>query len=248
MRIKGQTFNTTPNATVRYCVGDYLAEMNKAYTEKYRVKFEELTAKREHENKLWSDELSRGWRDVEQRNRAEEKHRNTLRQISEEIADLQTEAKTDFEELLAEADTRFERHARPTGDKVDLATVELLKSGILSDKELIRLADDFKGNVSMQRIIGKYAEERAEHANISEDKNALKSLAFSCKNNNFNYREPLESYAAMAVGALKDDTKKDRYEVHANSCHITLTRGYENALNSVKDLYVSEEYKSESDV
>lgn len=243
MRVKGTTYNTKPNATVRYCVGDYLAEMNKAYTEKYRVKFEELTAKREHENKLWSDELSRGWRDVEQRNRAEEKHRNTLRQISEEIADLQAEAKTDFEELITEADERFERHARPTGDKVDLATVELLKSGILSDKELIRLADDFKGNVSMQRIIGKYAEERAEHANISEDKNALKSLAFSCKNNNFNYREPLESYAAMAVGALKDDTKKNRWEVHAISAHKTLISRYEKVLESVKDLYISENYE-----
>lgn len=247
MRIKGKTYNTKPKATVRYCVGDYLEEMNKAYTEKYRVKFEELTSKRENENKRWSDELSRGWRDAEQRKVDENKHRNTLQQISKALAELQAVARADFDELLTEADERFERHARPTGDKVDLATVELLKSGILSDNELILLADDFTGNVSMQRIIGKYAKERAEKTMNSDNASKLSAFSLRCNQNNFNYREPLESYATMCQNALSDDTRKRSYETRANSYHIVLTNDYEKVLDSVKDLYISEDYNGQNE-
>ena len=76
---------------------------------------------------------------------------------------------------------------RATVDKLDLATVELLKSGILSDNEIKALAKDFEGNVAMLRIIGKYAEERGGKENME-----MAVLPRNLKTAEFPYREPLE--------------------------------------------------------
>lgn len=48
--------------------------------------------------------------------------------------------------------------------KLDMATLELLKSGIMSDNEIVRLARSAmnENNATMARIIGKYAKERAD--------------------------------------------------------------------------------------
>lgn len=247
MRIKGNIFNSKPKATVRYCVGDYLTEMNKAYTEKYRVKFEELTARRERENERWKAEIRRGWSDNIQRNMHEQEHQNTLKELSEAINRLQIEATADFDEIITEADERFEKHARPTGDKVDLATVELLKSGILSDDDFPRLAKDFSGNVAMTRIIGKYAKERAEQSQAGEAKNKLNKLALECEQDRFNYREPLTEFASLCEMALSDDSLKTQYDIRANSYHRVLTEGYSDRFDTVKDLSISEEYTGAED-
>ena len=112
-------------------------------------------------------------------------------------------AYTVFENILAEADDVFGRYNRATGDKLDLATVELLKSGILSDNEIKALADDFKGNVAMLRIIGKYADERASKDNIE-----MIALAHSLKNAEIPYREPMERLVFWSNEGLKADTIK----------------------------------------
>ena len=112
-------------------------------------------------------------------------------------------ANTDFENILAEADNVFGRYNRATGDKLDLATVELLKSGILSDNEIKALAKDFEGNVAMLRIIGKYADERASKDNIE-----MIALAHSLKNAEIPYREPLERLVFWSENGLKDDAIK----------------------------------------
>ncbi len=242
MRIKGTTINTKPKASVRYCVGDYLTEMNKAYTEKYRVIFEELTARRERENERWKAEIRRGWSNNIQRNMHEQEHKKTINELTEAINRLQIEAKADFDEILAEADERFEKHSRPTGDKIDLATVELLKSGILSDDDFPRLAKDFNGNVAMTRIIGKYAKERAEQSQIGEVKSKLNKLVFECEQDRFNYREPLAEFASLCEMALSDDSCKTQYEIRANAYHRVLTEGYSDRYDTVKDLSISEEY------
>lgn len=242
MRIKGKVYNTKPKASITYCVGDYLTEMNKVYTEKYRVKFEELTALRERENERWKDEIRRGWSDSIQRNIHEQEHQNALKELSEAINRLQIEATADFNEILAEADERFEKHSRPTGDKVDLATVELLKSGILSNDDFSRLAKDFHGNVAMTRIIGKYAKERAEQSQMGEVKSKLYKLASECEQDRFNYREPLSEFAALCEMALSDDSCKKQYDIRANAYHRVLTEGYSDRYDTVKDLSISEEY------
>lgn len=243
MRIKGIIYNTKPNATVRYCVGDYLNEMNRVYTEKYRVKYEELSTQRERENERWTNEVRRGWSDIRQKTADEQHHRDTLGKLSEAFNRLQSDAKAELNEILEEADRRFERHARPTGDKVDLATVELLKSGILSDDDFPKLVNDFRGNVAMTKIIGKYAQERASQSQTIEAKGALSRLALECEKKHFNYRAPLAEFAAMCEKALGDSSRTSRHEISPNAFHKVLTDSFAESFNEVKDLYVSEDFK-----
>ncbi len=89
------------------------------------------------------------------------------------------------------------------GDKVDLPTVYLLKSDILADEDVIRLAGDFDDNIAMTRIIGMvYADEGAKASLNNNPAADLKALAVECKKDHFNYREPLEAYTELAVHAL----------------------------------------------
>lgn len=239
MIIKGQTYNTNP-PTVRYSVKDYLDELHSRYGE-YRKEREALDTRFQRENERWQNEIRRGWNDITIKMQDEHNHNEILRSIKKEYAELGSKAKTNFNEVLSEADTRFERYNRATGDKVDLATVELLKSGILSPREIKALAGDFKGNIAMLRIIGKYADEAASTANNDNAKLELSALAYPCKNAAFNYREPLEDYVNMAVTALSaNDTKSYAY-------HKVLTEDtYPQYSEAVKDMFISVDYEGSS--
>lgn len=74
---------------------------------------------------------------------------------------VEDRATAEFEAIKQECIDIFEPYNRATASMIDMPTLELLKSGILKDNELFDLADSFSDNVTMLRIIGKYAEERA---------------------------------------------------------------------------------------
>lgn len=241
MYIKPSIMGTNP-VTKRYSVGDYLEALHKKYTEVYRPEWEKLDRKYKAEEKRWEDEIRRGWNDMERKMNDANAHQQKLRDIKKEFAELAEIAKTEFNNIIAEADTRFERHARATGDKIDLATVELLKSGVLSSREIKALADDFKGNIAMLRVIGKYAGEQAETEIHEGSKQELKTVALSCKDAQFNYREPLENYMGLAVGALSGD-EKSSFGTSPFACNKVLNEIYPEEYENAKNLYVSSEYK-----
>ena len=68
-------------------------------------------------------------------------------------------AKAKALEVRSEVETRFydRYHANP--EEMDMRGIELLRSGILSDKEVKHLAEKYDGNCTMQRICGKYLEQ-----------------------------------------------------------------------------------------
>ena len=167
-------------------VKEFLDKINEKY-KAHRAEYERLTEKYTRNAEQWQKEIARGWSNYKLQQEAKERHDKEQREIKKALDELRTTANTDFENILAEADDVFGRYNRATGDKLDLATVELLKSGILSDNEIKALAKDFEGNVAMLRIIGKYAEERASKDNIE-----MIALAHSLKNAEIPYREPLE--------------------------------------------------------
>ncbi len=232
----GNIYNTNP-ATVRYSVSDYLEVMHKKYTEDYRKEWEKLDKQYKAEEERWKQEIRRGWTDGGMKAEDFDKHNEKMRNIKKGFAELGQRAKAELSDILAEADTRFERYARPTGDKVDLATVELLKSDILADEDIFRLASDFKGNVAMTRIIGKYADERAKSSLNSNSSAPLRALAVECKKDHFNYREPLEAYIDIAVPALSTD------ETTSFAYNKVLNEGYSKKYENAKELYVSTEYE-----
>ena len=167
-------------------VKEFLDKINDKY-KAHRAEYERLNELFNRNAEEWKKEVARGWSNQQMQKEARAKHEAEQSEIRNALEELRRTANTDFENILAEADDVFGRYNRATGDKLDLATVELLKSGILSDNEIKALAKDFEGNVAMLRIIGKYADERASKDNIE-----MIALAHSLKNAEIPYREPLE--------------------------------------------------------
>lgn len=167
-------------------VKEFLDKINDKY-KAHRAEYERLNGQFTRNAEQWKKEIARGWSDHKEQQEARTRHETEQSTIKNALDELRKTANTDFENILAEADEVFGRYNRATGDKLDLATVELLKSGILSDNEIKALAKDFEGNVAMLRMIGKYAEERA-----SKDNMEMTVLAHSLKNAEIPYREPLE--------------------------------------------------------
>ena len=183
-------------------VKEFLDKINDKY-KVHRAEYERLNELYNLKAEEWKKELARGWSNQQMQKEARAKHEAEQSEIKNALEELRRTASTDFENILAEADDVFGRYNRATGDKLDLATVELLKSGILSDNEIKALAKDFEGNVAMLRIIGKYADERASKDNIE-----MIALAHSLKNAEIPYREPLERLVFWSENGLKDDTIK----------------------------------------
>ena len=183
-------------------VKEFLDKINDKY-KAHRAEYERLNELYNLKGEEWKKELARGWSNQQMQKEARAKHEAEQSEIRNALEELRSTANKDFENILAEADDVFGRYNRATGDKLDLATVELLKSGILSDNEIKALADDFKGNVAMLRIIGKYAEERA-----SKDNMEMTVLSHNLKNAEIPYREPLERLVFWSENGLKDDTIK----------------------------------------
>lgn len=167
-------------------VKEFLDKINDKY-KAHRAEYERLNGQLARNAEQWKKEIARGWSDHKEQQEARTRHETEQSTIKNALDELRRTANTDFENILAEADEVFGRYNRATGDKLDLATVELLKSGILSDNEIKALAKDFEGNVAMLRMIGKYAEERA-----SKDNMEMTVLSHSLKNAEIPYREPLE--------------------------------------------------------
>mgnify|MGYP005763287213 CR=1 FL=1 len=167
-------------------VKEFLDKINDKY-KAHRAEYERLNELFNRNVEEWKKEVARGWSNQQMQKEARAKHEAEQSEIKNALEELRRTASTDFENILAEADDVFGRYNRATGDKLDLATVELLKSGILSDNEIKALAKDFEGNVAMLRIIGKYAEERGGKDNME-----MTVLASNLKSAEIPYREPLE--------------------------------------------------------
>lgn len=66
--------------------------------------------------------------------------------------------------------------------KLDAATMELLKSGILNSADYAKLAQDAgqAGNATMLRMIGKYAREAADASTDRDEESALRDVCIYC--------------------------------------------------------------------
>ena len=208
-------------------VKEFLDKINDKY-KAHRAEYERLTEQYTRNAEQWQKEIARGWSNYNLQQEAKAKHTAEQAEIRKALDDLRTTANTDFENILAEADDVLGRYNRATGDKLDLATVELLKSGILSDNEIKALAKDFEGNVAMLRIIGKYAEERGGKDNME-----MTVLASNLKSAEIPYREPLERLVFWSENGLKDDTIK----AMAHNNHYENT--YNELVEQSEGLYIT---------
>lgn len=101
---------------------------------------------------------------------AEQALRDAQKFMQDEISSVQ--------EVGRELQEAVYREYAAKGEEVDLATLELLKSGILKSQEYFTLYETARGNGNntMMRLIGKYADEAADKAPTRELQERLHTL------------------------------------------------------------------------
>ena len=93
-----------------------------------------------------------------------QQRREGLRQLKAEVRKeldaINADAKSRANAIRKEVEHDFYGLYNARAEDVDSKTVELLKSGILTDSEMIDLANKYHNNNAMRRIIGSYAKQR----------------------------------------------------------------------------------------
>lgn len=113
------------------------------------------------------------------RDKAQAEYLRASAENKDQLESLISSTKKKFSEIRNRVDADFAGKFKINPDSLDMPTLELLKSGILKDKELSDLAERFNGNVTMLRMIGKYAQERADR---NPDNKEMISLAAALRN------------------------------------------------------------------
>lgn len=149
----------------------------------------------------WKAEQRRGWGDSNQKNIDTEKYNKAKKEAKDNLKAHIEKAYARFDEIMAECDNVFSVYDRATGDKVDIATLELLKSGILRKDEIKALADDFSGNCAMTRLIGEYAFNTGEKINDTE----LRRMGSTLKKYRFPYKQHIEGAVEWSKLGLRED-------------------------------------------
>ena len=191
-------------------VKEFTDRIRNAYP-KYREEYVTLGNALIEGKKKWNDELRRGWRTPKERQEATLKHDEEMKQLRLAFESVEDRARAEFEAIKQECVEIFEPYNRATASMIDMPTLELLKSGILKDDELIDLADGFSDNITMLRLIGKYAEERASISDTIDRK--MGTFAIKCKEASFPYIRPINDlimWSTRAVRADKDHRDKEQ--------------------------------------
>lgn len=183
-------------------VKEFTDKIRKAYP-KYREEYISLGNALIDSKKKWNEELRRGWRTHKEQQEATIKHEEEMRTLRIAFESIEDRASAEFETIKQECIEIFEPYNRATASMIDMPTLELLKSGILKDNELIDLADGFSDNITMLRLIGKYAEERANISDTIDRK--MGSFAIKCKNASFPYIKPVNDIILWSTRAIRGD-------------------------------------------
>ncbi len=210
-------------------VKEFTDRIRNAYP-KYREEYVSLGNALIEGRKKWSEELRRGWRNPQEQQEATNKHDAKMRELRIAFENVEDRALAEFEAIKQECIEIFEPYNRATASMIDMPTLELLKSGILKDNELIDLADSFADNVTMLRLIGKYAEERANVSDTIDRK--MGSFAIRCKEASFPYIKPINDLIMWSTRAVRaDKDHRDKEQVFAGSTGIA--RVYEETADKI---------------
>ena len=156
----------------------YLEEIKNTYNEA-RKTYTELFNKADEVKAAWIKARSSGDLNAQGLEKAQDKYLKESADIQEQLESLISSTKKEFAAIRRRVDADFASKFKVNPDNLDMPTLELLKSGILKDSELSDLAGRFNDNITMLRLIGKYAQERADQ---NPNNKEIKSLAVALKN------------------------------------------------------------------
>ncbi len=198
-------------------VKEFTDKIRNVYT-KYREEYVKLSNAFLEDKNQWLEECRRGWTTHEKGKIATLKHDEEVRNRRIAFESIEDRAKAEFDEIKAECMKIFEPYNRATASMIDMPTLELLKSDILKDNELMDLANDFNDNVTMLRLIGKYAEERVKNGDAIENKAVLGDFAIRCKSSAFPYIVPVENLILWSLKAIRAEKEvSDKETAISNS-------------------------------
>ena len=182
----------------RIFLTDYIEKMRTAYHQA-RAAFEIYSNALEKEKANWDKEQRRGWNDPKDRQEATEKYQQTRIDLKNRLEAVVREAKAEFAEIQTEAAEVFVRHFRATPEQIDDKAMLLINSGVMSDRDLMALADEYPENYTMRKLIGAKLVEQGEKRGYREmaDKGRLMQLVPNTHN------EALEAVTMWAEYALR---------------------------------------------
>lgn len=140
----------------------------------YAAVYEELTKAKENASAAGLDAVKKQIATL-QLQEAEKK----MRQETERIWSVFDAKAAELRSAL-EKEVQASKCVDPTA--VDAAGVELMKSGILTADDYYSLAEKYDGNVTMLRLLSKYAADAATDADNRKDRAALTVLSRECAN------------------------------------------------------------------
>ena len=181
-------------------VTEFLTKIRDTYN-KAREGYTLLNDKLDRLEAMRKRDIERGWSNAQFQREDTETYQKNKAEIKNQLSELINNTNAEYEKIKAECEAVFGEYDRATGKKVDLATIELLKSGILRPDEIKALINDFNGNSAMLRIIGDYAYKKGKE----EKNNELFSIGTQYKDYHIPYNEHLDTLIMWSQKAMRDD-------------------------------------------
>lgn len=181
-------------------VTEFLTKIRDTYN-KAREGYTLLNDKLDRLEAMRKRDIERGWSNAQFQREDTETYQKNKAEIKKQLSELINNTNAEYEKIKAECEAVFGEYDRATGKKVDLATVELLKSGILRPDEIKALINDFNGNSAMLRIIGNYAYNRGEE----EKNNDLFAIGTQYKDYRIPYNEHIDTLIMWSQKAMRED-------------------------------------------
>lgn len=181
-------------------VTEFLTKIRDTYN-KAREGYTLLNDKLDRLEAMRKRDIERGWSNAQFQREDTETYQKNKEEIKKQLSELINNTNAEYEKIKAECEAVFGEYDRATGKKVDLATVELLKSGILRPDEIKALINDFDGNSAMLRIIGNYAYNRGEE----EKDNELFAIGTQYKDYHIPYNEHIDTLIMWSQKAMRED-------------------------------------------
>ena len=150
----------------------FAKELDEAFRTARSAVYDELTKAKENASAAGLDAVKQQIATIQLRE-AEKKMQQETRRIWAVF-----DAKAAELRSALEKEVRASKCVDPTA--VDAAGVELMKSGILTTDDYYALAEKYDGNVTMLRLLSKYAADAATDADNRKDRVALTVLSQDC--------------------------------------------------------------------
>lgn len=140
---------------------NYLMEVKRNYAEA-RKTYVEIAGELDAHNKRWQEEIQRGWCDFRQKQEAENDYYEKKTTLKKRIERLQNETQEQVNQVRTEVERLYTDYHRPKASQVDLQALELLRAGVLTDRELMLMVEDYSDNFAMLKILKTYVDKSAD--------------------------------------------------------------------------------------